>query len=137
VDFENVQWEGYNNFCITGGEPLLRMDLVEKVCRRLPKGKTVILYTNGLLLTPLNAKHIESLGVQYVNVGLHIPTSFKQLIPSVLEATRETKLGVRFHAQDIYKDWLTSEFPGVSFRFWKMNNCDRENEDRIVLKETP
>lgn len=112
------------------------MALVEKVCKAIPTGKTIILYSNGHFLTFERANMLFSWGVKYINIGLHNPADFKRLIE---QCTRETgyclagKLQVRFHAQDIYKEQLEKDFPNVNFRFWKMNDCDRGNEDRIVL----
>jgi molybdenum cofactor biosynthesis enzyme MoaA len=133
--FEDIQWQDYENFCITGGEPLLNMPLVKKCLNKIPKGKTVILYTNGFLLTPLNAAELALGGVQYVNVGMHSPATFEALIRQSLFAVHHTTLNVRFHAQDIYETELRAKFPKINFRFWKMDDCDRGNEDRIVLKK--
>ena len=75
------------------------------------------------------------MGVRYVNVGLHHPSSFDRLINSVNNAVAVVPgLQVRFHAQDIYASELQAKFPSVNFRFWKMDDCARGNEDRIVLK---
>ena len=132
--FEDIDWAGYENFCITGGEPLLRLDLVAKVLAKIPAGKTVILYTNGFLMTSEIAQELEACGVRYVNVGMHDPKTFSLIINRVLAATKGSSLSVRFHAQDIYSEELTKTFPGVSFKFWHMDDCARDNEDRIVLK---
>ena len=80
-----------------------------------------------------NAALIESLGISGVNVGLHYPKSFDNLIARVTEATKATKLIIRFHLQDIYEKEYTAKFPNVAFRFWKMDDCDRGNEERFVL----
>lgn len=133
--FEDVNWGGYENFCITGGEPLLNMDLVEKVCAKIPKGKLTILYTNGLLFNRPIAALLQAWGIQCVNVGLHAEPTFAGIIDKVIDAARGTRLSIRFHANEIYRERLEKEFPYATFRFWKMDDCDRGNEDRIVLKD--
>ena len=128
-----IDWNAYKVFCISGGEPLLNWPKVKAVCDRIPKGTLTILYTNGILMGETIAKKIVDCGISAVNVGLHEPNSFRRLIKHVTQATAGLPLSVRFHAQDIHKDWLTTEFPDVSFRFWKMDDCDRANEHRVVL----
>lgn len=100
---------------------------------RIPKGVLTIIYTNGVLLNENLAKTCETIGIMGMNVGLHHPSTFDKLIKSVTEATKNTKLQVRFHMQDIYQEEFTAKYPDVQFRFWKMNDCDRNNEDRFVL----
>lgn len=131
--FEDIDWNGYQNFCVTGGEPLLHMDLVEKVCAMIPAGKTVILYSNGLLFTSEKAAQLKAAGIEYVNIGLHYANSFANVIKKVTEACSGTGLKVRFHARDTYAPDLLFRFPDANFRFWVMDDCDRANEERIVL----
>lgn len=133
VTMDEIEWGEYNVYCISGGEPLLTPLKLYDVLERCDKSKMIVLYTNGLLLNSLYATCLESKGVNAINVGLHNPKQFDSIIAQVLFATKETKLSVRFHAQDIYAEELKVKFPGVNFRFWKMDDCDRDNEDRVVL----
>lgn len=135
VSIDDINWGNYNVYCISGGEPLLNPVLVYRVLERCDKSKMIVLYTNGLLLNSLYATAFAAHGLKAINVGLHYPKQFASIIEQVTEATKETKLSVRFHAQDIYQERLTKKFPLTSFRFWKMNDCDRVNEERVVLKE--
>ena len=130
---DKINWSQYNVFCVSGGEPLLAIGRIKEVCDRIPKGKLVILYTNGILLTSALAVLCESIGIAGMNIGLHYPATYDRLIKSVTEATKNTTMKIRFHAQDIYEKELTTKYPNVSFRFWKMDDCDRVNEDRFVL----
>lgn len=134
VKIDDINWGNYNVYCISGGEPLLNPLKVYEGLDRCDKSKMIILYTNGILLNSLYAKAFAARGVKAINVGLHNPKQFDSIIRQVLFATKETKLSVRFHAQDIYQEELMAKFPGVNFRFWKMNDCDRDNEDRVVLE---
>ena len=105
------------------------------VCARIPKGKLVILYSNGLLFTPDIARRLEAAGVRAVNVGLHYPRSFHNIIRRVNEATKDTKLNVRFHVWDRYRILaLERIFPEANFRYWVMDDCERDNEERVVLQ---
>ena len=133
VKLNDVPWHQYDIFCLSGGEPLLNWPKVKEVCARIPKGAKIILYTNGILLQAGITHECRDLGISAINVGLHNPTTFKNLIKWIPTDIMGLPLSIRFHAQDIYADWLTAEFPNVSFRFWKMNDCARNNEDRIVL----
>lgn len=128
-----INWNAYKVFCISGGEPLMFMPKIREVCNRIPADTLKILYTNGIFLGARVADILVELGIQAVNVGLHEPKSYRRIIENVTKATAGKELSVRFHAQDIHMDWLTTEFPDVSFRFWKMNDCDRDNEHRVVL----
>ena len=133
ISIEKIRWNDYRNFCISGGEPLLHKDKVWDVCRRIPAGSTVILYTNGILVNRETVVEMEQAGIQYFNIGLHYESSFDRLIKSVTAAVQGSGIKARFHAQDIHAENLQQKFPGTSFRFWKMDDCDRENEHRFVL----
>jgi len=145
TDITDVEWDKYKTFCISGGEPLLDMAKVKSVCKQIPEGRLVILYTNGTLLTRDIASALNVLGVHAINVGLHVNleldnrfiiTGFASIIENVEKAVNGVPIQVRYHAQDIYKNMLGLDkvFKGVRFRYWKMNDCARSNEDRIVLK---
>lgn len=133
IALDGIDFTKYENFCVSGGEPLMHMEKVKSVCGRIPKGKLIILYTNGILLNATNAALCESIGIVGMNIGLHYPKTFDNLIKSVTEATKDTGLMIRFHLQDIYEKEFTTKYPNVTFRFWKMDDCDRGNEERFVL----
>lgn len=137
LSLDSIDFEKYANVCVSGGEPLLDLSLLENVLGRIPSDKTVILYSNGTLLNKENAKMLERSGVKHVNIGLHFPGSFSSLIKNCTEAVSETSLKVRFQAQDLYQEALVKAYPDLSFRFWKMNDCDRANEERVFLKDPP
>lgn len=130
---DEIAWGDYSVFCITGGEPLLNLPKLQQVLSRCDQSKMIVLYTNGLLLDAETAKFLQNNGVKAINVGLHLFNSFDFIIQRVLKATAGTGLSVRFHAQDIHQKNLEQRFPGVIFRFWKMDDCDRGNEDRVIL----
>lgn len=158
VPLASIDFHKYTTICLSGGEPLLDLPTLKNVLIRIPTGKKVVLYTNGTLLTRETASLLAQWGVQYINVGLHTPQSSNTLIAKGLDAVKDTPIKIRFHAQDIYQEVLTDKYnPEVSyfqyadpkefegdrkyvlalgvpvFRFWKMDDCDRGNEDRVVL----
>jgi len=133
VHLEDIEWSLYPNVCITGGEPLLFMDRVASVANASAQTSLRILYTNGVYLTPSVAVQLHLYRIGAINVGIHIPSTFAKLISNCIQAVRGLPISLRFHAQDIHRERLLSQYPGVSFRFWKMNDCDRSNERRVVL----
>jgi len=62
---------GFRKFRLTGGEPLVRQDIVEiaRRIRELPGVKTLGLSTNGLLLKDL-AEPLKQAGVRSINISL-------------------------------------------------------------------
>lgn len=136
VTLDELDFRNYKVICVTGGEPLLHLPKLHKVLNRCVKSNFVVLYSNGLLLNPVTAKSLEAAGVNAINVGLHVSLSFESLIKRITAATSGTSLSVRFHAQDLYQQALVKTFPTTQFRFWKMDECDRGNEDRVVLKNS-
>ncbi len=54
---------------ITGGEPLLRDD-IEDIIKEIGSKSTVLLFTNGTLLTPERAKELKKAGLFYISISL-------------------------------------------------------------------
>ena len=129
---DDIDFDQYKVVCISGGEPLLFLDRVREVCMR-SKGKFIVLYTNGTIMTPQIAGDLAEWGVNAVNIGLHEPKTFHSLIRKVWDSFKGLPVSVRFHAQDTHIE-LATQHPGLSFRFWRMNDCERDNEDRVVLE---
>src|SRR5260370_23554406 len=65
---------GFRKFRLTGGEPTLRLDIVEIVERlpRVPRGNALALPPNALLLDEL-ARPLKRAGVNRINVHLDSP----------------------------------------------------------------
>lgn len=130
--FSSINWGKYEFICISGGEPLLFLDRVKMVCDK-SQGYNII-YSNGLLWTAEIAKNLQTWGIKAANIGLHYPKSFDRIINNVTDCTKDTNINVRFHVWDQYKNEMLNRYPNISFRFWTMNDCDRDNEERIVLQ---
>jgi len=69
---EDIPWNAYQKVCISGGEPMLRVDRLDYVlyytrAHRLP----VYLYTNGLFLYGFLIDRLIAEGVTAVNIGWH------------------------------------------------------------------
>jgi GTP 3',8-cyclase len=83
---------GFRKFRLTGGEPLVRKDIVEIVRRiwDLPGVQTLGLSTNGLMLKTL-ATPLKQAGVRSVNISLDAldPVIYQKLTGGRLEAALE------------------------------------------------
>ena len=45
-DFNDIDFSKYENVCITGGEPFLYPESIWYVINKIPKEKTIYIYTN-------------------------------------------------------------------------------------------
>lgn len=54
----------------SGGEPLMRPDLVELAAYAVQKGMRTVISTNGTLITPGMAQELKSIGLSYVGISL-------------------------------------------------------------------
>jgi len=134
VKLEDIDFFKYENFCISGGEPLLRLDLIGEITKKIPWGCKTILYTNGILLTRKRAHLLDLWAVNAINIGLHYPKSFHKIIRRVTDEMGDIPIPVRFHVWEGYRSMdLERQHPRVELKYWKMDDCDRENEDRVVL----
>lgn len=131
IQMEDLDLEPYRVVCISGGEPLLFLDRVKEVCERA-RGKFIVLYTNGTKMTPGVAARLAEWGVHAINVGLHYPRTFDLLIARVKNSVGRLPMSIRFHVEDTHTE-LAMRHPGVAFKFWHRDDCDRDNEDRVVL----
>lgn len=130
---ESLDFSKYKVVCISGGEPLLFLNRVYETCIRA-RGRYIVLYTNGLLMTPRIAGDLAIWGVNAINVGLHEPKTFHTLIRKVWNSVQGLPMSVRFHVEDTHTD-LAIQHRGLNFRFWHKDDCERDNEDRVVLEE--
>lgn len=129
---DSLDFTQYKVVCISGGEPLLFLDRVKDVCER-SKGKFIVLYTNGTKMTPEIAGNLAEWGVNAVNCGLHIPQTFHTIIRKVHNSFQGLQVSLRFHLEDAYTE-IAQQHPGLNFRFWHRDDCERDNEDRVVLE---
>ena len=54
----------------SGGEPLMRKDLIELADYAVKKGMRAVISTNGTLITPAVAQQLKSVGLSYVGISL-------------------------------------------------------------------
>ncbi len=54
----------------SGGEPLMRPDLVELAAYAVGKGMRAVISTNGTLITPAVARELKDVGLSYVGISL-------------------------------------------------------------------
>ncbi len=131
---EEIDFESYENVCLTGGEPFLDPDKVFEYMDLIPSDKTIYLYTNGVLITKEHIQKLrtyENLGC--VNIGLH----HKNQIRSI-EASIEYVLPVRFSLEDKTASSFCKasnyRVNGANSKQWVRDQCDVFNEDWVVLK---
>ncbi len=92
----------------SGGEPLVRKDLVELAKHATAKGMRAVISTNGTLITKEKAKELKEVGLSYVGISLDggeevhdkfraVPGSFKKALRGVENCQAEgLKVGLRF-----------------------------------------
>lgn len=92
----------------SGGEPLVRKDLVELASYATSKGMRAVISTNGTLITKEKARELKNVGLSYVGISLDggeeihdkfrkVPGSFKKALQGVENCMAEgLKVGLRF-----------------------------------------
>ena len=92
----------------SGGEPLVRKDLVELAHHAVGKGMRAVISTNGTLITKEKARELKAVGLSYVGISLDggqevhdrfrkVPGSFKKALQGIENCQNEgLKVGLRF-----------------------------------------
>lgn len=92
----------------SGGEPLVREDLVDLAKYATSKGMRAVISTNGTLITKSKAKELKEVGLSYVGISIDgaedvhdkfrgVPGSYKQALKGVENCLAEgLKVGLRF-----------------------------------------
>ncbi len=105
----------------SGGEPLLRPDIMELIALAGARGVRAVLSTNGTRVTPVVAERLRDAGVSYVGVSLDglaathdhfrgAPGAFDQALRGIrMCLTAGLKVGVRFTVNR----WNQSEIGGL------------------------
>lgn len=119
----------------SGGEPLVRKDLVELAHYAVSKGMRAVISTNGTLITREKAKELKEVGLSYVGISLDggeevhdrfrkVPGSFAKAMEGVENCQKEgLKVGLRFtinkrnveEVPKIFKILEEREIPRVCF----------------------
>lgn len=92
----------------SGGEPLVREDLIDLAKHAVSKGMRAVISTNGTLITQQKAKELKDVGLSYVGISLDggqevhdkfrgVPNSFKRALEGIANCQAEgLKVGLRF-----------------------------------------
>lgn len=92
----------------SGGEPLVRKDLVELAHHAVGKGMRAVISTNGTLISKEKARELKEVGLSYVGISLDggeevhdrfrkVPGSFKKALQGIENCQAEgLKVGLRF-----------------------------------------
>lgn len=79
----------------SGGEPLLRPDLLQLIRHAQSKGIRGVISTNGTLITPALAQDLSRLGLSYVGVSIDGPERVHDKFRGKLGAFKESLRGIR------------------------------------------
>ncbi len=92
----------------SGGEPLVRKDLVELASHATSKGMRAVISTNGTLITKEKARELKNVGLSYVGISLDggeavhdafrkVPGSYRKALEGLQNCQAEgLKVGLRF-----------------------------------------
>jgi len=96
--------------------------------------KPIYLYTNGLNLTPPLAADIGKY-VDGINIGLHkIDIDLMYKLIRIHKEILPIRVLVWEKLCPPYIEELCNEH-GIALRKWKMDDCDIENEDRVLWED--
>jgi 12,18-didecarboxysiroheme deacetylase len=105
----------------SGGEPLVRQDLVELAHHAVDRGMRAVISTNGTLITKEKARELKSVGLSYVGISVDgleeihdrfrgVPGSFRKTLQGIENCKAEgLKVGMRFTINK--RNW--TEIPGL------------------------
>ena len=105
----------------SGGEPVVREDLVELAKHAKARGMRAVISTNGTLITPAKAKELREVGLSYVGISLDgleevhdhfrgVKGAFRQALKAIENCKAEgLKVGLRF----TINKRNVSEIPGI------------------------
>ncbi|PMP94845.1 MAG: 12,18-didecarboxysiroheme deacetylase, partial [Thermodesulfobacterium geofontis] len=92
----------------SGGEPLIRSDILDLIYKAVSSGLRTVISTNGILIDEALAKELKKLGVSYVGISLDgwkevhdrfrgVKGAFEKVISAVSACKKEgLKVGLRF-----------------------------------------
>ncbi|MET1160663.1 MAG: GTP 3',8-cyclase MoaA [Thermoprotei archaeon] len=110
---------GIKYYKITGGEPLIRNDIVGIISEIKEAGGSVSIVTNGSLLDK-HARELAESGIEYVNVSLHSldPEKFRKItggnLDRVLNGIREAvDHGIRIRIDYVVLSWNFNEYRNI------------------------
>jgi Fe-coproporphyrin III synthase len=78
----------------SGGEPLMRPDLMELASHAVEKGMRAVISTNGTLITPPVAQQLKAIGLSYVGISLDGMESVNDRFRGVRGAFRKALDGI-------------------------------------------
>lgn len=130
---KEIDFNKYENICITGGEPFLDKRLLYIILNSISEFKKVYIYTNGLLIGWDDIYLLKKLdNIKGINIGLHTIPQLKRIKPveKFLPVTFRMNEDMERSFLKVYKHRLYGE----KIKTWKMNKCHLPNEDWVLLK---
>ena len=104
----------------SGGEPLVRKDLVELASHATSKGMRAVISTNGTLITKEKARELKGVGLSYVGISLDgmeevhdrfrgVPGAFRKALEGVANCQAEgLKVGLLLYVSKDLHDRFTA-----------------------------
>lgn len=128
---EKIVWDGYDNICLTGGEPFKAREQLYAILDLIPDEIPLYLYTNGLLVTFDDVMQLMTYpNLAGINVGLHTVPQARFL------HTGLSYLPVRYHIEESKVQAMQQAHPWLVDELihpWTRDNCTMPNEDWVLL----
>jgi len=97
-ELKNIDYSNYTTINILGGEPLLHPDILDILEYYNTLNKTIILYTNGILISELDLKSYN-----FKNINIHITFhTFGEEVQGVMDYMESNKFYKDIRYQMIY-----------------------------------
>ncbi|TRO52228.1 radical SAM protein [Candidatus Bathyarchaeota archaeon] len=132
---EEIDFSGYRNFCLSGGEPFAHKELLYRLISYIPEDRNVFIYTNGSLIEEEDLDILKTFPhVKCLNITLHGVAMLDKMLPEI-----ENRFPVRFSFQDTLEEKMVEKYGNRlgNYKLWHMNYCYVPNEDWVVLQEAP
>ena len=119
----------------SGGEPLMREDLVELADYAVKKGMRAVISTNGTLITKEKARQLKEVGLSYVGISLDgmepINDKFRGMkgaFQAALDGIRNCQeVGIKVGLRFTINKWNVGEIDGI------FDLLERENIPRVCF----
>lgn len=116
----------------SGGEPLMRKDLVELADYAVKRGMRAVISTNGTLITKEKARQLKEVGLSYVGISLdgleEVNDKFrgvKGAFQAAMDGIRNCQeVGIKVGLRFTINKWNVGEIPGI-FDLLEKHNIPR------------
>jgi pyruvate-formate lyase-activating enzyme len=133
--FEDIDFTKYSNICISGGEPFLYKNILYDVLDNIEVVAAhcnIYIYSNGLLIGDSDMHILERYNIRAFNIGLHSLNQISKIIAVEKHFNTRFMINEKLYEKALlkYPERLNTE----NTKPWILNQCNRPNEDWILLK---